>query len=1466
MAAAATLRDLVSNKASIGMIVAYSVVGLFLAALAAWLIYTFVLKSPTAAAPHSMSVSDCQYGTWSDWIGCDAGSPAACGAGVGVRMRGIVQEAENGGAQCDESQMVDTSACTVLNAGMCANVNCSYTSWSAWSACPTQTCESTNGSCVPQGIASRTRAIYHEGQPAHGGTACDIMQTFEYAPCEGGVVCPEPVDCVPQDWSASIWSGCPTDACVLPGQPAATVWEYQYRGISVTAQYGGKECSLSSFVRSQTCALPTCTSCTIAQWGAWSACDVPCTTPARPGVQWQQADVVDTGNYFYCDSTSVTTCSDVGACPTGAFSLTMKNAVGCTAPMAPGTDGLTATAWSLPASSITLADALALCAGAPSCAAVAFNGGAGKTWASAQLFTSAAGCTEAGTPTGWQLYEWDAASNNCVPPTWPMLDAECLNLCAGGQLPPHGRVYSFAGQLMPDGVTPALSCPITLDLLQAAGACAPDAAGTFTSLSCKGSSDCVYQNWADAGVWSVCDAPCGVQTGGGGTRQRTRNIVAPASFMGAACNLDEVVEYAACHSPSAYTATPGLACVATASSTPYTNGSAWVSSDACQDGCKNVAGDSCTSFNFACADSLREAAAAGQEIFYAAWQGGPASRASNDTHLAAAVASGADWRYAGLDEVQVVTHAGASWCAPGYTSGMGNVVVAPGCQAAGSLTIASASVAGAILVGTKPSASAAAAMNMTVAPFAPGTWSMPSGILPTTSSVGVCSLQTSMSTDDMLRANTCAPAYASLSLVTDAPCGVAIPCSLSSWTDFTTCPTCGPPFYKWQTRDYLFPPQHGGTPCDQFVTKQSVSCVPAPVSCSSLLTESVYGPWPSTQAAGTAPCLAASGVAYHESWDVPVQSAWIAMGAYDALNTYWPSATTSTSVLPQDLADALNSQCLGSKGAPTCIATDKGTYSMFTTQSNSQYYYAGWKQAACTPDPGFTTCLATRPTCSHLTYSPEKGTCFCPSLCPYDMSLCSFSTCSAVCADTDGTRYMTRSMLQGGADFSPAQLVWTLPCTGAPTLPSCPKACSYSTDGSMCASLSGHGYCDLSTGACVCQPGYETQTCWYGCPVDAAGVQCAGHGTCTELGECACDAGFGGFNCSIDTRPALWNYDEAMGVAVHGCINDWTKCDRCDTVDTVGTHLAPMLSIASPFVTSDVSYLETGTTCEALGFTQSSVPLGYTATGTVLLPNSIPQYNKPLGMPPQPAHTDLSGTWTATNNMYYFSLTSVGLTRYQFSLANGSSNAGVPILVVGFMQVMEDYSIIVAASQMSYGYPYFSFQGTIDPQCGSMTFTFPPWTNPLSPMGTLTFTPSAAPTTCVIPDMRVPPSQVYFATYSPRPPSISLAQAQDIAAHLGGQIATEEQLTSATQAGAQWCEGGWVSDSPTHWYPMQYAVPGVCSFAGKGIPTAGPATGVVIFGPKPSPSAVPSTLSVAPWYSNMSSSDPNPTTWNAPNI
>jgi hypothetical protein len=234
--------------------------------------------------------------------------------------------------------------------------------------------------------------------------------------------------------------------------------------------------------------------------------------------------------------------------------------------------------------------------------------------------------------------------------------------------------------------------------------------------------------------------------------------------------------------------------------------------------------------------------------------------------------------------------------------------------------------------------------------------------------------------------------------------------------------------------------------------------------------------------------------------------------------------------------------------------------------------------------------------------------------------------------------------------------------------------------------------------------------------------------------------------------------------------------------------------------------------------------------------------------------------------MYYFSLTSVGLTRYQFSLANGSSNAGVPILVVGFMQVMEDYSIIVAASQMSYGYPYFSFQGTIDPQCGSMTFTFPPWTNPLSPMGTLTFTPSAAPTTCVIPDMRVPPSQVYFATYSPRPPSISLAQAQDIAAHLGGQIATEEQLTSATQAGAQWCEGGWVSDSPTHWYPMQYAVPGVCSFAGKGIPTAGPATGVVIFGPKPSPSAVPSTLSVAPWYSNMSSSDPNPTTWNAPNI
>lgn len=1177
------------------MILVYTALGLLVAALIAWTVYTYVLHSPSKAAPGpALSQTDCQYGAWSPWIGCDAGTPAECGDGVAVSIRGIVQEAVAGGAQCDESAMVQTMLCSVLNAASCSNAACSYTSWSAWSACPSVTCESSSGvSCTPQAVSVRTRGIAHEAAP--GAPPCDPMQLFEYAPCQSGAVCPPPVDCVPADWAAAVWSGCPTETCVLPGQPAATVWEYQYRGVSVSAANGGADCAYADFVRSQTCALPPCTSCTVLSWGAWSSCDVPCTTPQHAGTIWQQADAIATGSYFFCNSTSVSTCTSTAACPAGAFGP----------PLAGSWSAAIMQTFAAP-NSVTLYDLLALCAGEAGCAGVNWNTGAalGGGWGYGNLLSSVDTLTA---NPNFELYAWDPASTNCVPPSWPMLQAECLDLCSdpGAALPARGRVYPFAGQVMPDGVTPALSCPVTLDLLEAAGACAPDAAtGSFSSLSCAGSEDCVYQAWVDAGPWSACDSACGYANGGGGTRQRTRNIVTPPSFMGAPCDPDQLTQYTACNSPTTVTSAPGMVCIPRGGiAAPVASAAACAAA--------SVASAS-TGYSYAGADTLAAAQAAGQQIFYASWNQTYTPRAQTDALIASASAAGfSDWRYAGLDELLVAQAAGAQWCATGFTAGSSGAAYYPmqdanvaGCGAPG-VDMYLPGGAGGVFVGTKPSAAAAAqlaaATSIVVLPFVtsysggslPQTWDMPTLV------GGACMLPPApWSIDAMLSIGGCAPAASSLSLAADAPCLASTPCSLSAWQDISSCPTCGEPTYQWQVRDIVAPPTNGGTPCSAFVMRQSVSCNPPPPPCAALQGASVYGPWPSTQAPGPAPCQAVpAGFAFKESWDAPVQAAWIQAGAYDALNMY-------AGGMPQDLADALNAQCLATGGAPPlCVATSGGTYSMSSTLgTDNNVTYTGWAVATCTPDAGMTACLASRPACPYLSYSPAGGTCFCPSTCPYVPASCAWQPCTAVCQGAAGVETMYRSLVQGGADFNPAELVWDTACAGGSDMPACAKPCQPSPDGSPCAAASGHGYCDTTSGACVCSASYEAGSCWYGCPTAGNGVVCAGQGTCMD-GTCVCNAGYTGAACEFPPYSLLF---DALVVSYLAICDENPTSGICTNADSdiynIGYQggLKPDLCVplayamrnggggsmdGGPWLPARYGFQSTTQTCDALGYT-----------------------------------------------------------------------------------------------------------------------------------------------------------------------------------------------------------------------------------------------------------------------------------------
>lgn len=1337
------------------MIVGWSVLALFVAAGLAFLVVAVILpainNSSGGATP-----AGCSYTDWGAWIGCDVGTPAECGDGVGVRIRGIV--ADGGG--CNEGDMVESVPCMTLNSTTCAALNCSYTSWSSWTSCPSVTCNAADGAtCTAQPTSYRTRGIAHQAQT--GGVGCAVEELFEFQPCSEGVPCPPPVACQPEPWTDAMWTGCPAGACTMPGAPTQTTWEYAHRGIAVQAEYGGAECNPSDFVQSRTCAIPECTSCTILGWGAWSQCDVPCSTAARTGVRWAVADAIETGSSFWCDTTSVSACN-TGACPVGAFDAKGAVGSGCTAPLQPG-PGLPVTAWDGVKSSITLGDALALCGGAAACAGVAWTPPSNPqaSWSAAALLASTAGC--AGGPN--QLYVWDAASANCIAPTWPMLDAECLNLCSGdGSIPQRGRVYPFEGAWMPDGVTPALSCPITSELLAGAGVCAPDAVGSYTSLSCPGSSDCVYQPWSDAPPWSVCDDGCGYAGGGGGTRQRTRNILAPPAFMGAACDPHQLTIQTTCNSPETFTSAVGMVCAVGGLPAKGVTASA-----ACLTSCSDM-GHACAGYSFAGADTLADAYGKGQELFAASWGGNYTSRSAIDALLASASSAGfGDWRYAALDELAAAQALGAQWCLTGFTAGSGGGGFFPmqpgfsgsGCGAAGVNAYATPQATGVgVLVGTKPTAAQASALQaklgIQVAPFSTAggtqTWSMPD---PSTLGDGVC-LLASTSMDAQLAGGLCAAGLSGLSLAADAPCTAPVPCSLTSWTDFTTCPACGPPYYKWQTRDVYAQPLNGGTPCSAFLTQQSVSCDPVPPACSATLLPTVYGPWPSLQPAGSGPCASASPTAYPESWDVPIQASWILSGAYNAASVYL-DGSGAPAQMPTDLADALNAQCLtAGGGAPTCLVTRAGaSYSMVThnsayagwtrvTPQAPQVYFAGpssgvaltqaaaaalaqqlggvlatkaqldaareagaqwcmggwtaddasqgyypmqygvpgwcgytpgslsavgpaqtegaviygvkpvqgaapagvWVEgwfdswstatnppkvvssvwdapsAGCTPDPGCQACLMSRPACAdHQVFSPTTGDCFCPSLCPSDMSLCSFSACSAVCAGGVGAQVMTRQLLQAGTDFNPAELVWELPCTGAASLPACPNPCPIAPDGSACASASGHGSCDTATGACVCDPAYDSSgVCWFGCPTDEAGVACSGNGACS-FSVCACADGYTGGACEFPP-----DYSVLGSILMTGeryCTSDYTVMSQGEGLmsfvglnsEDAGSNWCVPLSLAlrggldagdgnGPWMPAQYGNTVSSASCAALGYSKltksvtSAATFGNMAFGT----------------------------------------------------------------------------------------------------------------------------------------------------------------------------------------------------------------------------------------------------------------------------
>lgn len=1109
------------------LVAVYGLVGIAVAALAGWAILTFLVQPGKlgAAAAAAVRDTDCVYGAWTPWMGCEAGTPSECGNGVGVRFRGIQTEAVGAGRQCDAGLMTEEEACRTLNAGACAAGACSYSDWSVWSPpCPATACVTDTGNaCVPPLTQARSRSIVHEA--SQGGLACDPLTLIEYQQCPALGACGPPVDCVPEPWS-DVWSGCPADACVPAGAPPAPPpFQYQTRGVAVPASGGGQDCQPSDFVRSATCPpLPPCTGgCAVTAWGPWSPCDAPCSSAgpgAPPASQWRAATAVDNPDNAWCDATQVRACPAWPACPLGAFQTVAASR------------GTARLASPVPAQGASLLEILALCAETPSCA--------GVTSASDGVFMlSDASPAAREADAASTVFAWDATSAACVPPTWPMLDAECLGLCAGGALPARGRVYAFALSQSTDGAPPQaiLSCPITPELMQTPGvaACAPATSGG--AWTCARSVDCAYEPWADAKPWSACSAPCGA---GGGTRTRRRDATPPV-FLGAPCVPEELEAEVACNvpgAPGAWSAAPQMTCLGT--QVQVTPAKSNPTADTCA---AAAAAGSYEGFSFAAADSLNEATTVwGNEIFYAGWTAGapPPGSDARDSIAAVAAKLGFTWRSANLDEVAVAAANGAQWCEPGFLAGTAAAAwpmqeTLAGCGSAG--VNGARDAAGGVFVGVKPLETQAttsfAAAGVTVLPFVTShsggqlaaVWDAPGGHNPY---LNACLGHGAL--DAALAAGTCAAAGAAASLAADFACAPATDCSLSDWVDYSACPACGPPYVKWQTREYVAEPTNGGTPCYAFSTQRSVTCDPAPPGCAALAGATVFGPWPSTQAAGAAPCAGAGGVtgtAYTNAWDAAVQAAWILGGGYDTLNAY---NSSTASALPQALADALNAQCLGAGGAPpTCIAPPGGGPTFALTPAPSG---VGWTQTPCTPDAAFSACLSARGAGganTRLVYDLGAQQWACPSTCPYDPSACAYSPCSAPCAGFPGTAQMTRAVLQVGSTYDPVQRLRTEPCVGASTLPTCTGACPLAPNTLQCGGPA-HGTCIVETGACSCTDGYGGPACWYGCPMDAYGRVCSGAGTCNADGICECAAGATGVACEVPPYSFLGVFANAQAL------------------------------------------------------------------------------------------------------------------------------------------------------------------------------------------------------------------------------------------------------------------------------------------------------------------------------------------------
>ena len=238
---------------------------------------------------------DCVLEPLPPWPDCTV----TCGGGTQTRTRGIAQEAEHGGTECDaaalepETQPCNTDECPI------PSQDCQLTQWTEWSA---SECSTTCG----EGHLTRTRKV---NQPAaFGGADCEPGR-IETKECENAAPCPEP--CILSDWEP--WSQC--SVTCESGQ------KYQKRTVLEEAKNGG-ECDQNdnNLYLHEDCDTGTACpqNCVPGEWQPWSDCPVTCGEGTRKRERDEEAPAANGGDPCTTDQlTEEETCQSptVPVCP-----------------------------------------------------------------------------------------------------------------------------------------------------------------------------------------------------------------------------------------------------------------------------------------------------------------------------------------------------------------------------------------------------------------------------------------------------------------------------------------------------------------------------------------------------------------------------------------------------------------------------------------------------------------------------------------------------------------------------------------------------------------------------------------------------------------------------------------------------------------------------------------------------------------------------------------------------------------------------------------------------------------------------------------------------------------------------------------------------------------------------------------------------------------------------------------------